>query len=169
MWVFWMVCASDRKPTSVEFISKPSLESAASILKNMFPNPIAPPDVHRFFSRPSSRQLWYLLLLLSHSVVSDSLQPHGLQHARIPCPSPSPRVCSNSCPRSRWCHPTLSSSVALFSSNPQCFPASGSFLMSQPFTSGGHRTPQFCPQLVPLLTLLPCCSLFQTHQAECSF
>ena len=63
----------------------------------------------------------------SCSVVSDSLWPHGLQHARPPCPSPTPGVYPNSCPLSRWCHPTISSSVVPFSSCPQSFPASGSF------------------------------------------
>ena len=58
--------------------------------------------------------------------MSDSLQPHGLQHARLPCPSPAPKACSNSCPLSRWCHPTISSSVVPFSSWLQSFPASGS-------------------------------------------
>ena len=75
----------------------------------------------------------------SHSVVSDSLQPHGLQHARPPCPSPTPGVHSNSCLLSRWCHPTISSSVVPFSSCPQSFPASGSFQMSQFFASGGQN------------------------------
>ena len=75
----------------------------------------------------------------SHSVVSDSLQPHGLQHTRPPCPSPTPRVSSNSCPLSRWCHPTISSSAIPLSSCPQSFPASGSFQMSQFFASGGQR------------------------------
>ena len=70
--------------------------------------------------------------------MSNSLQPHGLQHARIPCPSLSPRVFSNSCPLSRWCHPTISSSVIPFFSHLQSFPASGSFPMSQLFTSGGQ-------------------------------
>ena len=74
----------------------------------------------------------------SHSVVSNSLRPHELQHARPPCPSPTPRVCSNSCPLSRRCHPAISSSVVPFSSCPQSLPASGSFPMSQPFTSGGQ-------------------------------
>ena len=69
--------------------------------------------------------------------MSDSLWPHGLQHARLPCPSPTPRVYSNSCPSSRWCHPTISSSVTTFSSCLQSFPASGSFQMSQFFISGG--------------------------------
>ena len=66
-------------------------------------------------------------LLFSHSVMTDSLRPHGLQHTRLPCPSPSPRVCSNSCPFSWSFHPTISSSVVPFSSYPQSFPASGSF------------------------------------------
>ena len=79
-----------------------------------------------------------MAFLFSRSVVSDSLQPHGLQHARLPRPSPAPRACSNSCPLSRWCHPTISSSVVPFSSCPQSFPASGSFLMSQLFTAGGQ-------------------------------
>ena len=74
----------------------------------------------------------------SRSVMSDSLQPHEPQHARPPCPSPTPRVYSNSCPLSWWCHPTISSSVVPFSSCPQSFPASGSFQMSQFFTSGGQ-------------------------------
>ena len=71
------------------------------------------------------------LLLFSRSVVSTSLQPHELQHARPPCPSPTPGACSNSCPSSQWCHLTISSSVVPFSSRPQSFPASGSFQMSQ--------------------------------------
>ena len=74
----------------------------------------------------------------SHSVVSNSLWPHEPQHARPLCPSPTPRVCPNSCPLSRWCHPTISSSVVPFSSRLQSFPASGSFPRSQFFTSGGQ-------------------------------
>ena len=72
----------------------------------------------------------------SRSVVSDSLQPHESQHARPPCPTPTPGVYSNSCPLSWWCHPTISSSVVSFSSCLQSFPASGSFLVSQLFISG---------------------------------
>ena len=72
----------------------------------------------------------------SHSVMSNSLWPHGLQQARPPFPSPTPRVCSNSHPSSQWCHPTVSSSVIPFSSCLQSFPASGSFQMSQFFISG---------------------------------
>ena len=77
-----------------------------------------------------------MLLLFSHSVVADSLRLHGLQHMRLPCPSPPPRGCSNSCPSSWWCHPTISSSVAPISCL-QSFPASRSYLMSQLFSSGG--------------------------------
>ena len=102
------------------------------------------------FHKPTSRlipQTWLpihsfffflMLLLFSRSVVSDFLWPRGLQHARLPCPSPSPGVCSDLCPLSRWCHPTISSSVTLFSSCLESFPASGSFPVSQLFASGGQ-------------------------------
>ena len=79
-----------------------------------------------------------LLMLFSHSVVSNSLWPHGMQHTRLPCPSPSLRACWNSCPLSRWCYPIISSSVLPFSSCLQSFPASRSFLMNQLFASGGQ-------------------------------
>ena len=75
---------------------------------------------------------------ISHSVVSDSLRPHESQHARPPCPSPTPGVHSDSHPSSQWCHPAISSSVIPFSSCPQSLPASGSFTMSQLFASGGQ-------------------------------
>ena len=75
----------------------------------------------------------------SRSVVSDSLRPHESQHARPPCPSPTPGVHPNSCPSSRCCHPVISSSVVPFSSSPQSFPASGSFPMSQLFAWGGQN------------------------------
>ena len=74
----------------------------------------------------------------SRSIVSYSLRPHGLQHTRPPCPSPTPRASLNSRPSSWWCHPTISSSVVPFSSCPQSFPALGSFQISQLFTSGGQ-------------------------------
>ena len=77
-------------------------------------------------------------VLFSRSVVSSTSWPHGRQHARIPCPALSPGASSNSCPLSRWCHPTISSSVAPFSSCPQSFPASGSFPKSRLFTSSGQ-------------------------------
>ena len=70
--------------------------------------------------------------------MSNSLRPHGLQHPMLPCPSPIPRACSNSCPLSWWCHPTISSFVIPFSSRLQSFPASGSFSVSQFFASGGQ-------------------------------
>ena len=79
------------------------------------------------------------ITMLTHfSQSCPTLRHRGLQHARPPCPSPTPRVYSNSCPLSRWCHPTISSSVVPFSSRFQSFPASGSFPMSQLFTSGGQ-------------------------------
>ena len=94
---------------------------------------------------PASQYKSYMLALpyavsvqFSHSVMSDSLWPHGLQHARLPCPSPIPRAYSNPCPLSWWCHPTISFSVVPFSSCPQSLPASGSFPMSLFFTLGSQ-------------------------------
>ena len=84
-----------------------------------------------YLTKPSSVQV-------SCSVMSNSLQPHGIQQARLPCSSPNPRVHPNSCPLSRWCHPAISSSVIPFSSCLQSFPASGSFPMSRFFASGGQ-------------------------------
>ena len=82
---------------------------------------------------------WQLIWIqFIHSAVYDSLQPHGLQHARLLCSSPTPGACSNSCPSSQWCHPTISSSVVLFFSHLQSFPASRSFPVSQFFVSGGQ-------------------------------
>ena len=78
------------------------------------------------------------LLLFNHPVMSYSLQSHGPQHSRLPCPSLTPRACLNSCPLSRWCHPPISSPVAPFSSHLQSFLISGSFPVSQFFTSGGQ-------------------------------
>ena len=82
-----------------------------------------------------SLHVYLSLLLFSRSVIS--LWPHGLQHTRLPCPSPSPGVCSNSCPLSKWCHPTISSSIVPFSSCLQSFSASGFFPVSQLFTTSG--------------------------------
>ena len=81
---------------------------------------------------------WYNSVQFNHSVVSYSLRPHEPQHSRPPCPPPTPGVYPNPCPSSRWCHPTISSSVIPFSSCLLSFPASGSFPMSQPFVSGGQ-------------------------------
>ena len=123
---------------------------------NLATKPICPQSQHCLLSvlllKPFSNSLLRLkkhLLLcermcshsvhFSRSVVSDSLRPHELQHARPPCPSPTPRVHSNSCPSSRWCHPVISSSVVPFSFCPQSLPASGSFPMCQLFASGGQN------------------------------
>ena len=89
---------------------------------------IVPRDVQKF-----PKFCFVVVQSLSHA----RLWPHGLRHPRLPCPSLSPGVCSNSCSLSQWCHPTISSSVVPFSC-PQSFPASGSFPMSQPFASGGQ-------------------------------
>ena len=94
--------------------------------------------------KPSNLLSWIFFLTsvcqFSRSVVSDSLQPHESQHARPPCPSPTPRVYPNSCPLSCWCYPAISSSVVPFSSCPQSLPASDSFPISQLFTWGGQST-----------------------------
>ena len=92
------------------------------------------------------KTIWFLKTVnldsvqFSRSVVSDSLRPHELQHARPPCPSPTPGVHSDSCPSSQWCHPAISSSVVSFSFCPQSLPASESFPASQLFTWGGQST-----------------------------
>ena len=97
-------------------------------------------DIHFPHSNLKSQISYYSPFLgpCSQLVVSNSLRPRGLQHARLPCPSPTPKGCSNSCPSSQWCHPAISSSVVPFSSCLQSFPASGSFSMSQFFASGGQ-------------------------------
>ena len=95
--------------------------------------------IKRLFVPPHFQPLeWYHLSQFSRSFVSNSLQPHGLQHVRLPCPSTTPRAYSNSCPSSQWCHSTISSSVVPFSSGPPSFPASGSFPVGRFFTSGGQ-------------------------------
>ena len=89
----------------------------------------------------SNHKFWIMedfSVQFSCSVVSSSLRPHGLQHSRLPCPSPTPGAYSNSCPLSQWCHPTISSFVIPFSSRLLSFPTSGSFPMSQLFASGGQ-------------------------------
>ena len=97
--------------------------------------------------------IFLLNLFFSHSVVSDSLQPHGLQLASHPNPSPSPRVCSNLRPLSQWRHPTITCSAVSFSSCPQSFPASGSFPLSHLFTSGGQSTGASTSPLVLPVTI----------------
>ena len=97
--------------------------------------------IHLFLVRRISLGMSNLLqrsVQFSHSVMSDSLQPHESQHARPPCPSPTPGVHPNSCPSSQWCHPAISSSVIPVSSCPQSLPASESFPVSQLFTWGGQ-------------------------------
>ena len=103
-------------------------------------NTSKPPVVPRLHMRSGGRKyhVSQSVSQFSHSVVSDSLWPHGLQRARLPCPSPTPRAYSNSHPLSWWCHPTISSSVIPFSSHLKTFPASGSFQISQFFAPGGQ-------------------------------
>ena len=93
---------------------------------------------HKFLRKFTGIDVQFSSVQFSRSVVSDSLRPHESQHARPPCPSPSPGVHSNSRPSSRWCDPAISSSVVPFSSCPQYLPASESFPMSQLFASGGQ-------------------------------
>ena len=115
--------------------------------------PLSPVLAGRFFTtKPPGKPIWlwvvvviqspygYGCSLFSLPVMSNSSWPHGLQHTRLSCPSPSLGVCSNSCPWSQWCHPTISSSVIPFSSCPQSLPASQSFPMSQLFAWGGQST-----------------------------
>ena len=96
-------------------------------------------SLEKLFNLSSFPRQFIISHQFSISVVSYSLRPHGLQHARPPCPSPTPGACSNSCPSSLWYHPTIPSSVVAFPSCPQSLPASGSFPMSQLFTWGGQR------------------------------
>ena len=102
--------------------------------------PLAPSWRWRKVTCQFSYSFPYGSVQFSCSVVSASLWPHGLQHSRLPCLSPTLRACSNSCPSSRWCHATISSSVVPFSFCLQSCPASGSFPMSQLFASGGQST-----------------------------
>ena len=115
-------------------------------LKEMFPvNVYLPAALYSYQEHDPCIQMTYVWIpslsvqfSFSHSVMSDSLRPYGSQHTRPPCPLPTPGVYSNSCPLSRWCHPTISSSVVPFSSGLRSFLASGSFQMSQLFTSDGQ-------------------------------
>ena len=131
-------------------------------------------------SSTSSFYPFSLLLLFSRLVVSYSLQPHELQHTKLPCLSLAPRVCSNSCLLSRWHQPTISSSVASFSSCPQSFPTSGSFPLSRLFSSGGQiigasalasvlpmsSQSWFLLRLTSLISLLSKGSLLQHHSSK---
>ena len=114
----------------------PLWELLVSTMRNTCPTYLKP--LHTQAPRYEAVQIW-TSVQFSRSVMSDSLRPHGLQHARLPCPSPTPRAGWNSYPSSQWCHPTFTSSVVPhFTSCLQSFPASGSFPMSQFFASGGQ-------------------------------
>ena len=120
-----------------------SITKYPSLENNMGYSPISfcsLSEIHLFLGRIMLTMEIFIrtLFQFSHSVVSDSLWPHELQHARPPCPSPTPRVYPNSCSLSQWCHPVISSSVIPFYSCPQSFPASGSLPMSQFVASGGQ-------------------------------
>ena len=108
------------------------LEDMFLLLENLLTNPVTLKSI-------LWEWVWFSSVQFIRSVLSHSLWPHGLQHARPPCPSPTPRVYSNSCLSSWWCHPTISSSVIPFVSCLQSFPASVSFQMSQLFASGGQN------------------------------
>ena len=108
------------------------------VLEKTLENPLDCKEIQSVHSKRD--QSWEASNQISRSVVSDSLRPHESQHARPPCPSPTPRVYSNSCPLSQWCHPAISSSVVPFSSCPQSRPVSESFPMSQLFAWGGQST-----------------------------
>ena len=113
--------------------------SGSSSLITLYMKPL---KLDKFRNSEISRFILSVLVIysvqFSRSVVSDSLRPHEPQHARPPCPSPTPRVHPNPCPLCQWCHPTISSSLVPFSSCPQSFPASWSFQVSQFFTLGGQ-------------------------------
>ena len=108
------------------------------MLKNFPPNTRSITRMSAFTTSIAHCNIHFSSVQFSHSVVSDSLWPHGLQHTRPPCPSPTPGVYPNSCPSSRWCHPAISSSVIPFSSYLQSFPVPGAFPVNQFFSSGGQ-------------------------------
>ena len=130
---FWIIMDTPRRSGSVT--QRPRLEWWGHKPRNTWSDK----KVEEARASPR-RSTAFSSVQFSRSVVSNSLQPHEPQHARPPCPSPTPGVFSNSCPLSRWCHPAISSSVIPFSSCPQSLPESGSFPMSQLFASGGQST-----------------------------
>ena len=119
-------------------MGRKELDMTKRLNNNCPPSPPVTLTSHLSFPRQSRFKIRFSLVQFSHSVVSNSLQPHGLQHARPPCPSPTPKVYSQSCALSQRCHPTISSTVVPFSSCLQSLPASGSFRMSRLFPSGGQ-------------------------------
>ena len=124
-----LICKLTNRATLLHTVLIPQRQYSSAFLVQV-QKPLSSTRNHS--CRPSS------VSQFSRSVVSSSLQPHGLQHTRPPCPSLTPKVDSNSCPLNRWCHPTISSYIIPFSSCLQSFPASGSFQMSWFFTSGSH-------------------------------
>ena len=116
------------------------------------------------FNNPLTLSTSSVSVQFSCSVMSNFLWPHGLQHTRLPCPSPAPRACSNSCQLSRWCHPTILSSVVAFSSCPQSFLASKSFPMSWLFISGGQNIYKHINILIIVSSLA---SENKTQQLKC--
>ena len=144
-WFFCLSCiiimADISDPTSIRRVYLYTygwVKTLILLLKILFKQP----GINNFVSLTLEHMLrtrYDSSVQFSCSVVSKSLQPHGLQHARLPCPSPSPGAYSNPCPSSWWCLPAISSSVVPFSSCSQSFPTTGSFLMSQFFTSGGQN------------------------------
>ena len=145
LWCYYYNCLESKEPHP--FKTTNVIHKCVSWL---FVQPGSPLSLSLFLGLPipwDTTILRFSSVQFSRSVVSDSLRPHVLQHARPPCPSPTPGVKlqtqtldPNSCPLSRWCHPTISSFVVPFSSCPQSFPASGSFHRSQLFASGGQST-----------------------------
>ena len=125
--------------TSPGDLPNPGIEPESPALQ-AYSLPLSYPGSHSWFISFHNKQVQFSSVQFSCSVVSDSLRPHGLQHVRLSCPSSTLGAYSNSCPSSRWCHLTISSSVVPFSSRLQSFPASGSFPMSQLFASGGQST-----------------------------
>ena len=118
------------QPHGLQHARLPCPSPTPGVCSNLWPSPLV-------ICAPLL-ELPLCVVQFSHSVMSNSLRSHGLQHARLPCPLPTPKACSSTCPSSQWCHPTLSSSVIPFSSHLQSFPASESFLVSQFFASGGQ-------------------------------
>ena len=124
----------------------------SSLARDESESPVSPYTLSHLGS-PVGGWVQFSSVQFSHSVASDSLRPHESQHARPPCPSPTPGVHSNSCASSQWCHPAISSSVVPFSSCPQSFPASRSFPVSQLFEWGGQSTGvSALPSVLPMNT-----------------
>ena len=138
IWYFFLLYFEIKMDNSPCFIVDISISSCPYVVDNINYKDI----LYLLFMKSGDLSSGLVLysVQFSHSVVSDSLQPHESQHARPPCPSPTPGVHSNSCPSSQWCHPAISSSVAYFFSCLQSLPASGSFPMSQLFAWGGQST-----------------------------